>query len=198
MEIGRELRVARITAGKRQCDVARVIGTSTAQVSRIERGKVIAARYGHLARFAAAVGLKPSLRFYPAGRRLMDGPQVELIGKVRAKTHSSGRWETEVPMPIAADLRAADARLSLAGCTIVIEVFSRLADFQAQSRASLIKKRDLQADRLILAVAGTSTNRRALAEALAVRQASFPLGTKALFRALGEGRDPGADGILLL
>ena len=101
-------------------------------------------------------------------------------------------------MPIAADLRAADARLSLAGCTIVIEVFSRLADFQAQSRASLIKKRDLQADRLILAVAGTSTNRRALAEALAVRQATFPLGTKALFRALGEGRDPGADGILLL
>src|SRR5437762_5318688 len=101
-------------------------------------------------------------------------------------------------MPITGDLRAVDARLTLDGCTIAVEAFTRLADFQAQSRASLLKKRDLSATRLVLLVAATHANRRALREAAGIVNASFPLGTRAILRALAAGRDPGADGVVLI
>jgi len=197
-EIGRELRIARIASGRRQSDVARSIGTSTAQVSRIEHGKVPSISYRHVARFASTVGLRASIWVYPTGHRLLDKPQLELLARLRSRTSPSARWETEVPMPITGDLRAVDARLTLDGCTIAVEAFTRLADFQAQSRASLLKKRDLSATRLVLLVAATHANRRALREAAGIVNASFPLGTRAILRALAAGRDPGADGVVVI
>lgn len=198
MEIGRELRLARIASGKRQSDVARMIGSSTSHVSRIERARVPSVGCVRLSRLAAIVGLRLSLRAYPTGRRLMDKPQLTLLGSLRKRASSSVGWRTEVPVPIAGDLRAADAVATIAGCGIVVEAITRLSDFQAQSRAAILKKRDLGATRLILAVAGTSANRRALREARDVLDASFPLGTKAILAALREAKDPGADGVVVL
>jgi transcriptional regulator with XRE-family HTH domain len=198
LEIGRELRLARITSGKRQADVGRVIGTSTAQVSRIERGKVASVAFWLLARFAGSVGLKLSVRAYPNRHRLMDAPQIDLLRRFTARAHATWWWETEVPMPLAGDLRAADAVGKITGCAAVVEVYARLADYQAQSRSARLKKRDLGADRLVLLIAGTSANRRAAREAGDALRASFPLGTKAILKAFREGRDPGADGIVLL
>lgn len=198
LEIGRELRLARITSGKRQADVGRVIGTSTAQVSRIERGKVASVAFWLLARFAGSVGLKLSVRAYPNRHRLMDAPQIDLLRRFTARAHATWWWETEVPMPLAGDLRAADAVGKITGCAAVVEVYTRLADYQAQSRSARLKKRDLGADRLVLLIAGTSANRRAFREAGDALRASFPLGTKAILKAFREGRDPGADGIVLL
>jgi hypothetical protein len=88
--------------------------------------------------------------------------------------------------------------MAIDGCTCVVEVITRLADFQAQLRAALIKKRDLHATRLILVVAANATNRRALLQAGAAVDDAFPLGTKATLRALAAGIDPGADGLVLL
>jgi hypothetical protein len=78
--------------------------------------------------FAAAVGLRSWLRFFPAGRRLLDAPQLALLGRLRARISAIWRWETEVPIPIPGDLRAADARLS-GPVTILVEAYTRLADF---------------------------------------------------------------------
>lgn len=50
-------------------------------------------------------------------------------------------------MPLAGDLRAADALVSIPNCRIVVEVITRLADFQAQLRAARRKQRDLGAHR---------------------------------------------------
>jgi hypothetical protein len=107
-------------------------------------------------------------------------------------------WATEVPMPLPGDLRAADAVARMPGCTILFELYTRLTDFQAQSRSAILKKRDLPADRLVLVFAGTTTNRRALRELGQAAHLDFPLGTRAVLRALAEGRDPGADGIVVL
>jgi transcriptional regulator with XRE-family HTH domain len=148
-ELGRELRVARILAGYTQLQVARAIGTSNAQVCRIEGGNVPKVSYRQLVRFGGVVGLRVWMRAYPGGRRLLDAPQLALLARFRSR---SPKWEcrTEVTMPIQGDLRAADAVLRNAACTIVVEAITRLADIQAQSRSALAKKRDLGADRLVL------------------------------------------------
>jgi transcriptional regulator with XRE-family HTH domain len=198
IDMGRELRGARRSAGMRQLDVARIVRTSTSQVCRIEHGQLPSLSLEALARHAAAVGLKPWLKLYPLGRRLLDAPQLELLARFRARLHPSWAWETEVPMPIAGDLRSGDCRITIPGCSALVEAYTRASDWQRQSSAAALKKRDLGATRLIMLMAATHANRRAIAEADAVTDGSFPLRTKAMLEALAAGRDPGADGIAFL
>lgn len=198
IELGRELRIARHRAGMRQRDVAAAIGSSASHVSRVENAQLSNLGLAILTHHAAAVGLRPSVRLYPLGRRLLDGPQVQLLSRFRARIHGSWRWETEVPMPIAGDLRSADCRISRQGCSILVEAYTRLSDWQAQTSSAARKKRDLGADRLVLLVAATHANRRAVAEADDVSSGSFPVRTKATLAALATGADPGADCLVLL
>lgn len=196
--VGRELRLARIGAGQRQRDIARAAGTSTSRISRVERGRIASLSLAALARHAGAVGLRPYLNLYPSGRRLVDAPQLALLARLRGRLHPSWTWETEVPMPNAGDLRAADCRITIPGCSVMIEAMTRLADYQAQVRAARRKQRDLSADRLVLLVAATHANRRAAAEAGPAAAASFPVTGRAALRSLASGRDPGGDALILL
>ncbi|HEX5039488.1 MAG TPA: helix-turn-helix transcriptional regulator [Candidatus Limnocylindria bacterium] len=197
-EIGRELRVARVTGGRTQRRIARSVGTSVARISLLERGLVTTVTVRQLGRVAAATGLKLYLRAYPAGRRLLDAPQLALLAELRGRANSAWDWETEVPMPIAGDLRAADARATLASCSIVVELWTRLADWQAQSRAALLKQRDLRADHLLVVLRNTRANRDALRQAGPSALSSFTIAPRAFLRAMAEGRDPGGNGVVLL
>ncbi|MGI8657839.1 MAG: helix-turn-helix domain-containing protein [Candidatus Limnocylindria bacterium] len=197
-DVGRELRLARTASGMRQTDVARLLGTSGSRISRVEHGLVRTLNLHDLAHHAAAVGLKPYLKLFPLGRRLLDRPQLELLGRFRARLHPSWSWETEVPVPIPGDLRAGDCRITIPGCAVLVEAFTRLSDYQAQVRNARRKQADLGADRLILLLAATHANRRAIAEAGAVARASFPCPTKETLRSLAIGADPGRDAIVFL
>lgn len=101
-------------------------------------------------------------------------------------------------MPIAGDLRAADAVARIQGCSVVFELMNRLSNYQLQARAALLKQRDLGATRVVLVIRGTSTNREALREAGTALAASFPLGTRVVLQALADGRDPGGNGIVVI
>lgn len=198
-DLGRELRLARRSAGLRQVDVAKAIGTSTSRISRVENGRIARFNVMALCRHAAAVGLRPSVKLYPAGRRLLDRPQIELLARFRKRLHPDWTWETEVPMPRPEDLRSGDCRISVPGCSVLVEAYTRLSDWQSQTAAAARKKRDLGADRLIILLAATHANRAAAAEASAIAvDGSFPLRTKATLAALAEGRDPGADAIVFI
>jgi transcriptional regulator with XRE-family HTH domain len=197
-EVGREFRLARLSGGMRQADVARAARTSTARVSRVERGLVRSVRYSQLAALAGAVGLKLHLRAYPAGRRVLDAPQLGLLAELRMRAHASWSWETEVPIPIEGDLRAADARSTAGSCSVIYELWTRLSDFQAQTRAAQLKQRDLHATRLIIVLRASRANRRAFAEARDAALVAFPLATRAVLAALARGRDPGGNGIIFL
>jgi transcriptional regulator with XRE-family HTH domain len=198
LDAGRELRIARIAAGYRLRDVARRVGISASQISRIERGRHAAVTYAQVAALAAAVGLKLLVNFVPARRRILDQPQVRLFATLRQRANPAWAWSTEVPIPIAGDLRAADAVGRIPGCAIVVELINRFSNFQLQARAALLKGRDLHADRVLLVVRATATNREALREAGPALASSFPLGTRHVLRTLAEGRDPGGNGIVLL
>jgi transcriptional regulator with XRE-family HTH domain len=197
-EVGREIRLARLMAGRTQRELGRSVGTSACRISLVERGQVASVSYRQLARMAAAVGLKLSVRAYPVGRRLLDKPQLDLLGVLRSRASQAWQWQTEVPMPLPGDLRAADAVATIEGCTVLCELWTRLADWQAQSRGALLKQRDLRADRLLIVLRATRANREALAAAGPATGASFPLGSREVIRSLAAGRDPGRNGIVLL
>ncbi len=84
------------------------------------------------------------------------------------------------------------------GVTVGVEAISRLRDVQAQVRAAQLKRRDAEVLRLVLLVAATHANRRALASAEAVVRTEFKIGTRSALGALAEGRDPGGDALVLL
>ena len=197
-QLGRELRIARVAAGLTQSRVAGRIGASQSKISRTERGLAHDLGVTNLTRHTAVVGLRVHLRFYPGGRHLLDAPQLALLARFRKRINALWKWEQEVPVAIPGDLRAADARISLLSVSVVVEAITRFADAQAQARAAQLKKRDLGADRLILLLAATAANRRALREAGPDFAAAFPMATPATLRALANAQDPGADAIVVL
>lgn len=197
-QVGRELRVARLTAGLRQRDVGDRLHRSASHVSRVEHGLIAGVSLPQLHTHAAIVGLKPYVRLYPAVARPLDRPQLMLLTRFRERLGAGWRVVLEAPVPIRGDLRAADAMISLPGCRIVVEAITRLADLQAQVRAARHKARDLSADRMIFVVAATETNRRAVRDAGAAAWDAFPVGSRECLRALAASRDPGGDALLFL
>jgi len=197
-EVGRELRVARITAGQTQAEVAIALATSPSHVSRVEHGLIKGIGLPSISRHAAAVGLKPWVRLYPAISRPMDRAQLALLARFRKRLGSAWEIVLEAPMPIAGDLRAADALISVPGCRCMVEVITRVADFQAQLRVARLKLRDLGADRLLFVVDASQTNRRAIRDSGTSVAVAFPLDTKAALRVLAAGVDPGANALILL
>lgn len=104
----RELREGRLDRGLGGGDVARAVGISPAQYSRIERGLTDSLSITQASTMLAVVGLELSVRAYPAGEPLRDVAHAALIGRFRASLHSSLPLQTEVPFPSPEDRRAWD------------------------------------------------------------------------------------------
>ena len=100
-------------------------------------------------------------------------------------------------MPVANDQRAWDLRLD-GPVSIGVEAETRPADLQALERAIHLKQRDSVVTRVILLISDTDRNRALLRVVLPMLRPSFPLGTRDVLQALREGRDPGADGMVVL
>jgi transcriptional regulator with XRE-family HTH domain len=197
-QVGREIREARLAAGVSQGDLARAAAISQSRISRIERSVGRDATLVELSRVASFVGLKLWIKCFPALDGMRDAAQLRLLDGFSKRLAPRVSWRTEVPMPMPGDLRAVDGLATMPGCRIVVEAWMRLSDLQAQTRAAELKRRDLRADRLVILLADTPHNRRMLrASERAIRQ-SFPLGTRAILSAMADGRDPGADGVVLL
>lgn len=192
-----ELREARLTSGLAQSEVGRALGVSRMRVSRVERRKLRSISLEYVARHAAVVGLRLSVRLYPVGGGLRDRAQARYIARFVERIGHIWRVQLDVPIPLPGDLRGIDVYLTGA-CTIAVEVITRLTDLQALLRAAQLKQRDIGATRLILVVAGTHANRRALDEARSTLLATFDLDTRRTMERLAAGDDPGRDAIVVL
>ena len=184
-------------SGATQADLARHIGVSRYRVGRIERHQLASASVEYLVRHAAAVGLRLSVKLYPVGGGLRDAAQARYIARFLERIGKAWRVRLEVPVPLPGDLRAVDIVL-YGGAEIAVEVITTLLDLQAQLRAAQLKQRDVGAARLIIVVAGSRANRRAIDEARPALLAAFDLDTRRTLAALAAGRDPGRDSIILL
>jgi transcriptional regulator with XRE-family HTH domain len=178
-------------------EVARAVGVSPARIERAERGDPTALTIDLAARIAPVVGLLLATSLHPNGDPVRDRAHLALLERFRIRLHRSLVWRTEVPMPIAGDLRGADGLVEAAFGTVLVEAETRVTDVQAVERKSALKQRDLGADRLILLIADTPANRRVvtLHPELRVR---FPIGARRCLAAIGRAEDPGGDCLLIL
>jgi transcriptional regulator with XRE-family HTH domain len=183
--------------GVSQLEVAKVVGVSQAAISRTERAVGTGLTVDRLARHAAAVGMRPSIKLYPDGSRLRDRAQLRVIEALRPSVSSRFHWRAEAPIGGAGDLRAWDVLLT-GPASIGIDAETRIEDIQALQRRVELKRRDSGVDRVVLVVADTRHHREVLREHRASLLRSFPLRTRDVLAALRAGTDPGGDGIVVV
>jgi transcriptional regulator with XRE-family HTH domain len=187
---------ARQGSGLSREAIGRACGLSRTIVERIEDG-TRPTTIDEYAAIGATVGLDVRLRAYPAGDPIRDAGQQRLLERLRGRLHPTLHWATEVALPIEGDLRAWDALIRGARWYSGVEAETVLDDIQAVERRLALKQRDGKMDHVILLVAETPRNRRALAAAPAAF-AMFSRDARATLRALSHGRDPGGSAIVML
>jgi hypothetical protein len=191
-----------VAAGRRNAGlslrtIGAACGVSHSAIDRMEAHRADSVDVVLLASMAASVGLDLRLRAYPAGDPIRDAGQQRLLERLRVRLHPGLRFPTEVVLPIDGDLRAWDAVIRGANWRVAVEAETVLDDIQAVERKVALKQRDGGIDHVILLVADTPRNRRALAAAPSAF-ATFSRDSRAMLRALREGRDPGGSGIVIL
>jgi transcriptional regulator with XRE-family HTH domain len=192
-----DARRARIGAGLSLRAVGEATGIDHARIWRFERGRSGEISVEDMAAIGAVVGLDVRLRAYPAGDPIRDAGQVRLLERLRVRLHPDLRWSTEVALPIEGDLRAWDAMIRGRIWRLPVEAETILDDVQATERKLALKQRDGGEDHVLLLVADTPRNRRALRAAPGAF-ADLPLRTRAILAALRDGHDPGTGGIVIL
>jgi hypothetical protein len=171
------------------------------QLWRFEHGQLERIVVADLGAWLAVVGLRLSLKAYPAGDPIRDRAHIALLERFRARLHPDPRWQIEVPLPIERDLRAWDAVISHRGeqsWRVRVEAETKLVDLQAVERKLTLKVRDDPYGRVVLLVADTAGNRRALRSARDGLRELLSLDTRRVLSALGEGREPEGNGIVIL
>lgn len=174
-----------------------MVGISHTEVRRIESGDAPHVSIAVLARIASVLGGELSLRVFAIASAVRDAGHTALLARFRSRLHDSLGWRTEVPMPIAMDLRSADAVVDGGSFGAIVEAETRLDDVQAVERRVRGKQRDLGCGRAILLLADTRHN-RAVIRAVPELAERFPVGTRACLRALARGEDPGGDCLVVL
>lgn len=195
---GTDLRIARVGLGLSLAEVGRAVGMSHSQVGRIERARHPSVSVMQLSRICSVVGLDLSVRTYPNGSPLRDRAHLALLERFRERVAAELSVRSEVPLPIPGDLRAWDLLIQGAGDPIGVEAETRLVDIQALQRRIELKARDGEVSRVLLVVAASRGNRRAIRDAAPSLEGSFPVPGRVALAALGDGRDPGGSALILI
>jgi transcriptional regulator with XRE-family HTH domain len=206
LRIGDELRRARVGAGLSLRLVAERVGRSASQVMRIERGLVPEVSVRQLARIGAVVGLDVRTRAYPGGDPIRDIAQVRLLHRLMERLAPGLTFRTEVPLPIDGDLRSwdgwivgfADPGQEQDRRGLPVDAETRLHDVQAMVRRLMLKLRDSREDHVLLVVADTRSNRRAVAAAADLLGATFPVQPRTALACLSAGKHPGSSALIFL
>lgn len=171
-------------------------GLSRTIVERIESGTRPTTIH-EFAAYGAVVGLDVRLRAYPAGDPIRDAGQQRLLERLRVRLDPSLTWRTEVPLRMEGDLRAWDAVIRGRGWRVAVEAETVLEDLQALERRVTLKQRDGDVGHVILLVADTRRNRRALAGAPAAF-GGFDRSARSVLRRLARAADSDASAVLFL
>jgi hypothetical protein len=194
--IAKELRTARCTSGVSQGAVGALAKVSHATEARYESGTYQGVTIVGAAELLAVVGLGMKVSTYPLGDPPRDREHALLGSAFLGHVAAPLTWRTEVPLPNAGDARGWDATITGAGRRTGIEFERVLGDVQAQGRRIALKRRDGGVDFLLVVVADTPANRRALRQWHTFLSELPRLNTREVLEALEAGRHPG-DGVVL-
>lgn len=199
---GRELRIARATAGLSQAQLARLAAVSQQEASKAERGATDVSLDARC-RLAAACGHELSWRLYPVSTvRLRDSGQLVIAQAITAQAHPS--WQARLEAPVAAgDPRAADLLLIGPTQIIHVEIERALVDLQAQLRSAQLKRdalavRQGRPVRLVIAVPDSRTARARVAPHADLLARTLPQPSRSIWQAIRSGEPLKADGILFV
>jgi transcriptional regulator with XRE-family HTH domain len=195
--IAEDLRRHRVAAGLSLRVVSRAARIDHARLWRFERGVPKALTLEELAAVGAIVGLDVRLRAFPAGDPIRDAGQQRLIERLHRLLPSGLMWRTEVPLPIEGVLCAWDAMIGAPTWSIGIDAETVLTDVQAVDRRCQLKTADSGLDLVLLPVADTRGNRRAL-DAAPAAIGSLPREARPLLRALRAGLRPPESALVFL
>lgn len=198
--LGAEYRIARLTAGASQREVARAARLSRSPYQRIEHAADPNLTVMDACRLAAVLGLDVYIRVYPAGQPMRDAGQARRLNALLSNVATPLRHRTEVPLPRSEErpeYRAWDAVIQGRGERTCVELETRLYDVQSQVRSVRLKLRDDPPDHFLLVVANARTNRRVIAEFPELFADLPRLRTANVLAALRRGEHP-ASGLILL
>lgn len=199
---GKELRIARVTAGMSQSQLGQTVGATQQLVSLAELGDPNVSLDARC-RLAAACGHELGWRLYPvASVRLRDSGQMELAQAIVNAAHPT--WKARLEVPIASgDPRAADLVLASQAEIIHLEIERALVDFQAQLRAAQLKRDALAArnhlpTRLVIAMPDTRGSRARLDPFAHLIGQTMSATSRDIWRAIRSGEPLHGDGILFV
>lgn len=201
--IGAEFRNARVGADLSLVAVGRAVGLSKSHLARIERAQVLNIGMQHLVRIGAVLGLDVRIRAYPGGDPLRDAGHVRLGGRFRGRLHPGIRVRSERLLPNIADARAWDQWLDgwPAGRNhdgLAAELETRITDYQALMRRLNRKVRDGGVSSVLLIMADTPSNRRAIAAAGTQAAADFPISARSALASLAAGERPAGSALIFI
>lgn len=194
----REIRTARIDRGLTVREVARACGLSASAVSRIERGLRVRVPLVVIAQLLSVVGLELSARAFPGGEPIRDAGHAALLRSFRARLHGSLHWATEVPLPVAGDMRAWDGLVSSSDWRYGVEAETGPTDGQALGRRLARKQRDGMVDGVLLVLPAGRRTTLFLRETGDLLQPSFPVPGRRALELLGAGVDPDGGSIIVI
>lgn len=198
LDVGTEIRNARIDRNLSLREVCQSVGVSIATGSRLERGILEHVDVMLLARMSAVVGLDLAIKVYPGGEPIRDAAHLGLLGDFRELLHPALGWATEVPLPARGDPRAWDALFQGAGWRYGVEAETAPHDGQSTLRRLALKARDGQVDGVVLLLRDSRQSRAFLREIAGVAGSAFPVqGPRALER-LRAGADPRGSAIVVI
>lgn len=202
-ELCREVDTGRLTAGLSYAEIGRAVGLSGGQVGQILQGRSPDVSIVRMSQLLAVVGARLSARAFPDGSPVRDRAHLDLLRRFRSRLHPSLSWRVEVPVVElatsgAADLRAWDAAVDGLGLALRVEAETHVHDIQALERRVRLKQRDGRIDVVILLLSDTRHHRGLIGGADPGLADLFPLSTRAALAALGRGRSPAANALVLI
>jgi transcriptional regulator with XRE-family HTH domain len=198
--VGEEFRIARHSLGLSQRHVATAARISRPVYGRIERGTLQHLPLRLASQIASVLGLHLAARAYPGGNPTRDAAHGQRLRRLLSHVGPPLTHRIEVPLPATTDhpeRRSWDAVLVGYGRRTAVELETRLYDVQGQLRRLHLKERDDPPDQLLLVVANTRANRRALSEFAGLFVDLPRLGTANTLKGLSAGRHP-PTGLMLL
>lgn len=195
--LGREARETRLRAGVSQAQLARTLRCSRQWVGDFEMGRLPSVDLRRVTLLFTFLGHNLWTKAFPAGRPIRDAGQARLLERFNARLAPVWRRTVEAVMPLAGDLRAWDELLR-GPVSVGVEAETRPPDLQAVERSMAAKQRDSGVDRIVLVMLASARNRAVLHEHIGLLRQTFPLDTRATLAALGSGRDPSANGLVML
>lgn len=197
-----EWRDLRLAAGLSQRAVAQSIGISRSTYARIEQGRIPEIGIIRASTLTSVLGGDLAVRVYPNGSPVRDTAHLALLADIDRLVTAAWRVTHESPIRSANDRepwdRRAWDRLLVGPVRVGLEAETRLRDVQALEREMHLKLRDSGVDRMVLVIRGSTSNRAVVREHLGELRSVFPLGTGETLQALRSGRDPCANGLVLL